>query len=141
MLLGGAGAGGFGCGQENSVAPMWLTILAWCALAVAFVSTGWIGCDIVGRGYWQQMRVREAVWPVTALYFGPLAVWAYRRFGPPSSPRWRHRHRLSQPPDKPGWATTAVGVSHCGPAAHWVTSSPSSPCSVWPPRSRAKRCS
>jgi hypothetical protein len=30
------------------------------------------------------------------------------------SPRWRKQHRTDEPPDKPGWATTAVGVSHCG---------------------------
>lgn len=51
---------------------------------------------------------------VFALYFGPVAVWAYRRFGQPSSSRWLQEHGMSQPPDRPGWASTAVGVSHCG---------------------------
>ena len=55
----------------------------------------------------------EAVWPVTALYFGPVAVWAYRRFGRPQPPL-AGRPRLDEPPGKPGWATIATGVSHCG---------------------------
>jgi hypothetical protein len=67
-----------------------------------------------GRGYRQPMKVMEAVWPVTALYLGPLAVAGYRRFGRPQTRRWLAGHRRDTAPDKPGWATTAVGVSHCG---------------------------
>ena len=60
------------------------------------------------------MKVMEWVWPVTGLYAGPLAVWAYRRFGRPASPAWRKEQRTEKQPDKPRWATTALGVSHCG---------------------------
>lgn len=101
-------------GEEDSVPPLWLTELAWCALGIAFASAIWIGYDIFGRGYRQRMPVMEAVWPVTALYFGPVAVWAYHEFGRPSTLRWLQRHQRAQPLDKPGWAVTAVGVSHCG---------------------------
>jgi hypothetical protein len=93
---------------------MWLIDLSWAMLALAFASAGLILADIYGRGHRQQMPVMEAVWPVTALYFGPVAVWAYGRYGRPMSPRWRAEHDCDTPPDKPGWATTAVGVSHCG---------------------------
>jgi len=48
------------------------------ALAVSLASAAWIVLDIFGRGYRQRMTVMEAVWPVTALYFGPAAVAAYR---------------------------------------------------------------
>ncbi|MGB9282263.1 MAG: DUF4396 domain-containing protein [Pseudonocardiaceae bacterium] len=89
-------------------------MLAWCALGLAFGCAGWIIYDIFAREYRQQMGVMEAVWPITALYFGPMAVWAYRRFGRPTSRRWLRDHHRDQPPDKAGWATTAVGVSHCG---------------------------
>ena len=58
--------------------PDWLTVLSWAALAVAFASIAAIACDIWGRGYRQRMRIMEAVWPVTGLYFGPAAVAAYR---------------------------------------------------------------
>jgi hypothetical protein len=94
--------------------PLWLTALSWTALAVAFASAAVILVDIYGRGYRQQMGVMEAVWPITALYFGPVAVWGYRRFGRPSSARWLKEHGAVVPPDKPGWAAVATGVSHCG---------------------------
>jgi hypothetical protein len=92
--------------------PVWLTALSWAALATAFASAAWIAYDIYGHGYRQHMRIMEIVWPVTALYFGPVAVAAYRAWGRPASHRWQARH--GDPPGKPGYATTAVGVSHCG---------------------------
>ena len=95
--------------------PTWLTVVAWTALAAGFASAAVIVFDIYGRGYRQQrMPVMEAVWPITALYFGPVAVWGYRRFGRPSSGRWLHEHGTGHPPDKPRWAGVAVDVSHCG---------------------------
>jgi hypothetical protein len=93
---------------------MWLTIVAWLALGAAFASAGYIGVDIWGRGYRQRMGVMEAVWPITALYFGPLAVWGYHRFGRPTSRKWLSEHDRDRPPDNPGWAAVATGVSHCG---------------------------
>lgn len=92
----------------------WLTDLACIALAVALASTAWIAYDIVGRGYRQKMTVMEWVWPITGLYFGPLAIWGYLRYGRPMSSKWLTEHDFDEPPGKPGWATTAVGASHCG---------------------------
>lgn len=76
------------------------------------MSALWIVYDIFVRGYRQHMRVMEAVWPVTALYFGPLAVWAYYRWGLPQSPKWTEEN--GEPSGKSFAATTSVGVSHCG---------------------------
>jgi hypothetical protein len=92
--------------------PTWLTVLSWTALAVASASAAWIVFDIYGRRYRQRMGVMEAVWPVTALYFGPVAVAAYRAWGRPAAGRWQREH--GDPPGKPGYAITATGVSHCG---------------------------
>ncbi len=92
----------------------WLTALAWAALVVALLSAALLAFDIWARGYRQPMAVMGVVWPVTALYFGPLALWGYRRFGRPTSRRWLEQHEREEPPDKPGWAVTATGVSHCG---------------------------
>jgi hypothetical protein len=92
----------------------WLTSVAWVALAVAAASSAWILVDIFGRGYRQRMRVMEWVWPVTALYLGPVAVWAYLRFGRSASGRWLRETGRDRPPEHPRWASTAVGVSHCG---------------------------
>lgn len=92
----------------------WLTDVAWVVLAVAFACTAWICYDIFGRGYRQKMRVMEWVWPITGLYLGPVAVWGYRRYGRVNSRKWLTGQGRVDPPDQPGWATTAVGVSHCG---------------------------
>ena len=93
--------------------PAWLTALSWAALAAGFASAAWIVYDIYGRGYRQQhMKIMEAVWPVTALYFGPAAVAAYRAWGRPSTHRWQARH--GDPPARPGYAGVAVDVCHCG---------------------------
>lgn len=100
--------------KGDEVAPVWLTVLAWVGLALGFGSAGWIAVDVYGRGYRQRMGVMEPVWIVTGLYAGPLAIWGYERFGRPSSRRWLEEHHRDSPPPKPSWATTAVGVSHCG---------------------------
>lgn len=92
----------------------WLTVVSWISLAVAFASAALILFDVFGRRYRQRMGIMEAVWPVTALYSGPLALLAYARWGRPASRRWLQQHECDQPPAKPAWATYAVGVSHCG---------------------------
>jgi hypothetical protein len=87
--------------------PNWLT-----ALAAGFASAAVIAVDIYGRGYRQRhMPVMEAVWPITALYFGPLAVWGYHRFGRPASTRWLREHGGHHPPDEPRRA----GIVGAGP--------------------------
>ncbi|WP_412753781.1 DUF4396 domain-containing protein [Krasilnikovia sp. M28-CT-15] len=68
--------------------------------------------DIYLAGYRQKMPIMEAVWPVNALYLGPLAVWLYVRYGRPMSKQWQDAH--GDPPGKPRWATTTIGVLHCG---------------------------
>ncbi|WP_432501216.1 DUF4396 domain-containing protein [Kineococcus arenarius] len=94
--------------------PTWLTVVSWIALAAAFASAAVILADTYARGYRQHMKVMEVVWPVTALYFGPVAVWGYYRFGRKESHEWMQEHDRDQAPEKPGWATVATGVSHCG---------------------------
>jgi hypothetical protein len=47
------------------------------------------------------MGVMEAVWPVTGLYAGPLAVGAYTRFGRPMTRRWLDEQGRDEPPEKP----------------------------------------
>jgi hypothetical protein len=94
------------------VPPTWLTILAWVSLALAFATAAAIVYDIHGRGYRQKMAVMEAVWPVTALYFGPLAWPAYRRWGRLNSPMFQKEARAE--PDYGEPVSVGIGVSHCG---------------------------
>jgi len=94
--------------------PGWLQAIAWVSLTVAGVCAVVILADILVRGHRQQMKVMEWVWPITALYAGPLALAGYLRFGRPKSPQWREEQGLDDAPEKPAWATFSVGVSHCG---------------------------
>lgn len=54
--------------------PTWLTVVSWISLATAFSCAGFILYEMYGRGYRQHMWIMEAVWPITALYFGPLGL-------------------------------------------------------------------
>ncbi|KHL17801.1 uncharacterized protein DUF4396 [Mumia flava] len=94
--------------------PDWLVAVAWASLAVAFACALLIAADVFVRGYRLPMGVMEAVWPITALYAGPFAVWAYWRLGRTTSPRWLREHDRDGPPDKPRWASIGLGVTHCG---------------------------
>lgn len=105
-----------------------LTVVAWISLGVAFacaIATAW---DIA-RGYRQHMAIMNAVWPITALYWGPVALWFYARRGRRMSARWAQEHRMdledmmSSGEDEPAspwafarknWWPISKGVSHCG---------------------------
>jgi hypothetical protein len=77
---------------------IWLDDVAWISLASAFVCAAIILRDVIARP--QPMAIMNRVWPITALYAGPLGLWAYWRLG-----------RASQ---RPFWASVAVGATHCG---------------------------
>lgn len=59
--------------------PTWLHVTALMSLAIAALSA--LGIAIDEARYPQKMWIMALVWPLTALYAGPLAVWAYLRFG------------------------------------------------------------
>ncbi len=54
----------------------------------------------------QKMMVMNFVWPITALYFGPLALWSYFSFG--------RQHGDNHKSDKPFWQKVWIGTTHCG---------------------------
>ena len=90
----------------------WVTTVAWVSLALAFATAASITIDIFVRGYRQKMVIMEAVWPVTALYFGPFAWPAYRRWGRLNSPKRQREAGIE--PDYGEPVSVAVGVGHCG---------------------------
>ena len=92
--------------------PRWLTVVAWISLAGAAATAAAIAFDIYGRGLRQKMAVMEAVWPVTALYFGPFAWPAYRRWGRSNSPEYQRRGGAK--PQYGERVSVAIGVGHCG---------------------------
>ena len=100
--------------EPHSQPATWVEIIGWVSLAVAFASALVILIDILGRGYRQKMAIMDWVYPITALYWGPVALWFY----------FRHGRRNSQPvieetgppdPDRmPRWVVLSKAVSHCG---------------------------
>ena len=93
--------------------PGWLTLISWVFLSAGALSAVLVLADICLLGYREDMKIMEAVWPLTALYAGPVAVAAYIRWGRPMSPKWRSApgHGMT---GKPFWAGTAVSATHCG---------------------------
>jgi hypothetical protein len=95
--------------------PLWLTILAWAVTGVGLLCAGMILADIYLGGYRQSMASWEAVWPITAIYAGPLALVAYYRWGRPATPKWQQRH--GTPPAMGMDATAAVETIPGGAAS------------------------
>ncbi len=105
--------------------PIWLTVIAWIWISLAFSTSGVIAFDIFGRGYRQQMGVMDAVYPITATAVPEMAMasahrtsWSDRvRTDRSRSGGLRSRHGLDgrdgrdirQPPRRP--ATDATGPS------------------------------
>ena len=93
-----------------------LTVIAWFALGVSLLCSGAIVWDITVRGHRQQMAIMNWVWPITALYLGPVALWFYSR---------RHALDRGVSDEQPepatfsafarrNWWPISKGVSHCG---------------------------
>jgi hypothetical protein len=94
-----------------------LTVFAWISLAVAFACALFIAADEIRRP--QKMAVMNVVWPISALYFSVLAVWAYRRWGLPKTKNaidqmQGHGYQAKEGDAEPSASQIAVGTSHCG---------------------------
>ncbi|WP_256250449.1 DUF4396 domain-containing protein [Mycobacterium malmoense] len=73
-------------------APAWVTLLGWIVTGVGVLIAGGILVDVYVGGYRQPMWAMELVWAITAVYAGPLTLWAYCRWGRPSTRKWQRRH-------------------------------------------------
>ncbi len=92
------------------MAPTWLTFIAWVYIGICFICAGAIAYDIVIAGRRQPMAVMNWVFPITALYFGPFALALYWRWARVPA----GRAAAHSEPVRPGWASMAIEVSHCG---------------------------
>lgn len=86
--------------------PNRLGILAAGSLVLAGVSALIIAIDLL-RGHRQRMWIMNIVWPITALYSGPLGLWAYFAIG-----RNSVRHETGR--EKPLWQSVGLAATHCG---------------------------
>lgn len=100
--------------MDNTI-PGWLTAVSWAYVGLALLCAAAILYDVYGRGYRQRVRAMEVVWPTTALYFGPLALPAYHRWGRPRSEKWQKEHGVA--PEKSLSAAAATGGTPGGAAS------------------------
>src|SRR5438477_1957261 len=97
------------------MAPHWFELVAWAALGLGFVSALVIAVDIFLLGYRQHLAIMNLVFPLTALYMGPLAIWLCLARGR----RMSHKQMQAKPDARGRGARLAVaGVAlrhtHCG---------------------------
>jgi hypothetical protein len=89
-----------------------LSTFAWISLAVACVGALVIAAHEFRHP--QKMAVMNIVWPVSALYFSFIAVWAYWSWGRARSISHPHPQRPSGSQPGLAFSQVAVGTSHCG---------------------------
>jgi hypothetical protein len=65
----------------TSIEPHWLMVISWVTLAAGFASALVIVVDELVLGHRQHMAVMNVMHPITALYLGPVWLWAYFRDG------------------------------------------------------------
>jgi Domain of unknown function (DUF4396) len=96
--------------------PQWLHALAWAWIAVCLACALALAIHTLLRP--QKMAIMGVVWPITALYLGPVAVAMYRKALPvsekkPMSPAMKaamEQHRN----DPPTLFQNTLAVFHCG---------------------------
>ena len=97
--------------------PEWLVDLSMLSLGVSSVCAALIALDIL-LGRRQHMAIMNLVWPISALYFGPVGLWAYLVAGRPSARSTAQGSKSPHDPppgrEKPFWLSVAIGTSHCG---------------------------
>ena len=117
--------------------PEWLHVFAIVSLVLGGLCGLVIAADEIKNP--QKMGIMNVVWPVNALYFGPVGLWAYYAIGRKATKRHREemQKKMEQDGDKkdgdkeedepkdpvkkaekkgrkPFWQIVAVGVTHCG---------------------------
>jgi hypothetical protein len=101
--------------EMGTMIPGWLTAVSWVFVGLALLCAAAILYDVYGRGYRQRTSVMSVVWPITALYFGPLALPAYYRWGRPRSEKWQKEHGSA--PEKSLPVAAATGGTTGGAAS------------------------
>ena len=103
--------------------PEWLDALSWFSLGVSFV------CALVilfhEFRHPQKMFIMNLVWPITALYWSVVGLWAYFRVGSRMTKEHQQQQQQQQHQqqqqkqegggsEEPSRSQTSVSVLHCG---------------------------
>ncbi|MDX8150205.1 DUF4396 domain-containing protein [Patulibacter brassicae] len=65
--------------EMGSGLPTWLTTVSWLWIVAAVLSAAVVLFDLYGGGRRPQRPLMAAIWPLSALYLGPLAIVLQRR--------------------------------------------------------------
>ena len=106
--------------------PAWLHAFAWFYMGLCLLSGIIVIGDMVS-GHRQKMWIMYLVWPITALYWGPLGAWGYFRYGRLSTreheqkmkaqmgeQRMKRMEEDAKEKNRVLPPQVGVGVSHCG---------------------------
>ena len=101
--------------------PISLDTIAFIYILLSVAACLFVLADIFLIGRRQSMKVMEAVWPLTLLYWGPLGLPFYLSFGRGGS------GQMGVHGDVPMWQAVFKGAAHCGAgcalgdfAAEWI---------------------
>ncbi|HET8893660.1 MAG TPA: DUF4396 domain-containing protein [Gaiellaceae bacterium] len=101
--------------QGCHVVPAWFELVAWSALGLGFASALVILVDIVALGNRQHMAIMDLAFPLTALYMGPIALWAYFARGRRMSRKRMQMHEATALDEaRDSWWQVSLSDSHCG---------------------------
>jgi hypothetical protein len=96
--------------------PQWLDIISIISLGIGALCAVLIAAHELRHP--QHMWIMNVVWPITALYAGPLALWAYYRYACLSTRQavMSAKQHGQEPPGKQKSfpAMVALGATHCG---------------------------
>jgi hypothetical protein len=107
-------AGGEAMNMAMATPPEWVTNLGWLVTGIGLLLAAVVLADAYLGGYRQSTPALEAVWAITAVYAGGLALWAYYRWGRQATPKWQQQHGRGA---RPGQAVTAGVHTIAGGAA------------------------
>jgi len=90
-------------------------LLSWVMVVAGILSGGLVAWDMRRRAP-QPMAVMNWVWPINALWGGPLGVWAYWAIGrtPPKTSGTEHGSMKMDMAPRPFWQSIVAGSFHCG---------------------------
>ena len=98
----------------DSLVPDYLYPVAWLFVAVGVISAVITLHDVYSRGFRQDKTAMEAVWAITALYFGPVALLAYYKWARTNTSKAREH---TKSPFQGGWARSFTDGTPGGAAA------------------------
>ncbi|WP_102224258.1 DUF4396 domain-containing protein [Acidimangrovimonas sediminis] len=117
--------------------PSWLVVLSWLTIVLGVASALWVAIDVRRRP--PPMGIMAAVWPLTALFGGPILVAFYLRHGrSPEGGADHHHHHHHHHGDNHGGTADPSAVSvtkgslHCGAGCSLGDILAESAAALWP---------